>query len=83
MKSELENCVSEHWRNAEIGLTSDLIQVFKVYRGLAEPKFEDFFELDIHSRIRGHPVRGGATGGHGGQPRSRSLPLAKDINSMF
>ena len=45
------------WTLEERRNRADLIQVFKMYRGLAEPKFEDFFELDVRSRTRGHPAK--------------------------
>jgi len=45
------------WSLEERRNRSDLIEVFKMYRGFSSIPFETFFQLDHDSRTRGHTAK--------------------------
>jgi len=46
------------WKNGVSGrIRSDLIEVFKMHRGLTKIPFDRFFELKNDHRTRGHPLK--------------------------
>ena len=45
------------WTMAERRNRADLIEVFKMSKGLSKLPFEDFFEISKHGKTRGHTLK--------------------------